>query len=151
MFNQRLHSDSTPLLCVSVCQFLRFAHLLERTRSTQTQGPRGSMANMGRYQAARIWGNFHAGRRKHLLPYSWPILKINNWLGFSILCHIICQWITALVLLKWYGSLPHHTLGTQQPEHPLRYSFPFRRHKTWSARWEVNSIVVLGRYWECQH
>ena len=47
MLDQTLHSDSTPLLCASVCQFLCFAHLLERTRSTQKQGPRGSEAKKG--------------------------------------------------------------------------------------------------------
>ncbi|TNN04696.1 hypothetical protein EWB00_000450 [Schistosoma japonicum] len=53
MLNQTLHSDSTPLLCASVCQFLRFAHLLERIRSTQTQGPRGSEAKKVQQQAQK--------------------------------------------------------------------------------------------------
>ena len=51
MLDQTLHSDSTPLLCASVCQFLCFAHLLERTRSTQKQGPRGSEAKKVQQQA----------------------------------------------------------------------------------------------------
>jgi hypothetical protein len=46
--------SNTTLECSSLCHSIRlFAHLLERTCSTQTQGPRGSAA---RDPYGRLWG-----------------------------------------------------------------------------------------------
>jgi hypothetical protein len=85
MLNLTLHSDSTrPLLCVSVCQFiLRFVHPRLETRSTQTKGPRGSMAV----------GAFEQGHQSGLVFISFSFV---SWIGLvSVTCSLctpqLCQ------------------------------------------------------------